>query len=929
MIQPEKWMTPSESVVAEVWSAVLGIPISKINRESNFFELGGDSLSSTAVATTLRTIHEKRPTVIRASDVIRCRTVGTLATVMDTMDGRIRSPRVNRRVSGVSPPRVVSGEQEQMLILSTSSGSHVTDAYSVRVGFSVMGDRLDLTKLRKAVSLVSRTHESLRTRYVLKDTNFEQIVMLPDSKGTLSLEVLPTHDDPETCVAKACSETELDLLGPTVPARIFCATSDDGSRSAIGFVASHVCYDGISLDIICRDLSSIYAGQSPELPEVQCSDYALWQRCWMASDSEARSQLDHWTHKLRGTGSGLKPRYGSGLISGSEPQTTMGPSRVRYEIDLESVSILTNVCRRHNATRFAMLLTAYSVALNSAFVSDTHGEGLPIGITVGGRNSESLRHTVGYFVKTLPVVLKTGTFIESVTQAMTGILECHENSDVSIIDIIKALRAEGSHWGKVPFSAFFSMDEQLGQSFELVPGLRCVPFDVITQSGSTPQWEMARDSLFTTSLTVLTSSSGTLVCEFQQDINVVPRQTVEMMVTTFSSIIKAICLSRTFDIPLQLPTETPDQINLKPVELSVPLNPKIVSQLTHIWEEILTPTTPIHPETNFFAIGGNSISAVAVASEVSHRLQGVGLISASELIMYPTLAGMARKIDGKITDRMSHNLPLLLCIAGAFPTRFGTLKRSLTEIVDVEVIDLCGLRDPDSETVETVSQRIISEYVQPRLMKHLPIYVVGYCRGAIIAKTICAMTQIQTVFLLDPNDEVPNTSNPERVVATDFITFFRCYAETCEDPVLITQNFATKIGLELSDLGNLELAISRVTEMGITKCISMMAQVLGISDQTVLRKSFDVSHSISKILSRWGRGYTSSSCGHIIPSTTNLVVFGLKNDPHRTPTRGTQSEILVDCTHLELPDSPDMTKIIRKMILRLGETSTPSSMGKS
>ncbi|WP_217177798.1 amino acid adenylation domain-containing protein, partial [Streptomyces sp. AC495_CC817] len=75
--------TPTERLLARIWSELLETPASEISREDDFFTLGGDSITVLELFSRLR---RERPALPRPTALYTHRTLSALATAIDTTD---------------------------------------------------------------------------------------------------------------------------------------------------------------------------------------------------------------------------------------------------------------------------------------------------------------------------------------------------------------------------------------------------------------------------------------------------------------------------------------------------------------------------------------------------------------------------------------------------------------------------------------------------------------------------------------------------------------------------------------------------------------------------------------------------------------------------------------------------------------------------
>jgi hypothetical protein len=85
-------VNPTETRLAEIWCAVLGIP--EVGRQDDFFAVGGDSL---LVAKAVRHIRRTWPIGITVRDLIECPVLSDLAHWIDQRAAEVLAkPRADR-----------------------------------------------------------------------------------------------------------------------------------------------------------------------------------------------------------------------------------------------------------------------------------------------------------------------------------------------------------------------------------------------------------------------------------------------------------------------------------------------------------------------------------------------------------------------------------------------------------------------------------------------------------------------------------------------------------------------------------------------------------------------------------------------------------------------------------------------------------------
>ncbi|MGH3158474.1 MAG: condensation domain-containing protein, partial [Streptosporangiaceae bacterium] len=337
----------------------------------------------------------------------------------------------------------LSYAQQRLWLLTQIDGA--SSAYNIAVAMRLQG-RLSRQALHAALGDVVRRHEVLRTVLPADDGQPRQHI-IPADEVILPLaeqDCPPCRIDQEIA---ALADVPFDLARD-LPLRARLLTTGPGDHVLV-LVLHHVAADGGSLVPLCADLGNAYAARagdkSPDWPEppVQYSDYTLWQRELLGSESDPGSlisrQLRYWTQALDGLPVELdlprdRPRPArfcgpedavglEGRIAGSAGDT------VHFEIGAATHAGLTAIARQCQSTLFMVAQAAVATLLTRLGA----GHDIPLGSPVAGRDEEVLENLVGFFVNTL--VLRTDTsgdprFTELVERVRAADLAAYASSDV-------------------------------------------------------------------------------------------------------------------------------------------------------------------------------------------------------------------------------------------------------------------------------------------------------------------------------------------------------------------------------------------------------------------------------------------------------------------------------------------------------------------
>lgn len=413
--------TPTEVLVAECWQEVL--EIAAVGRNDNFFTLGGHSLLAMLVVARLRRTCEVELSI---QNMFEMPTVKALAACIDGLgDATAGAPALAPQPAGTSP--VLSYAQQRLWFLGQLEGP--SNTYNMPIALRVRGP-LDTGALARSLAEIIRRHEVLRTCYVTRDG-----VVAPELRDMsgFRLEEGPPGLDAHTLQAQLSEECDrpFDLAADyMLRARLWQSATDE---HVLCVVMHHIACDGWSLSVLVRELAALYAGAQLPALQIQYSDYAHWQRQWLSGGELAR-QLDYWRGKLAGASELLElpsdfPRPAQQDFKGAD---------IGFELPGELAAPLGELARKHGATLFMTLLTAFKVVLAKYSGSSD----ITVGTPVAGRSAEELEPLIGFFINTL--VMRTelpmdGSFGDALERVKATSLEAYGHPDLPYEQLIDGL----------------------------------------------------------------------------------------------------------------------------------------------------------------------------------------------------------------------------------------------------------------------------------------------------------------------------------------------------------------------------------------------------------------------------------------------------------------------------------------------------------
>lgn len=397
--------------VAEAITSVLGLD--SIGPDTDFFDVGGDSLRAIAVLGALR----------------RAGWQATVSDIFDARTPRLLAQRVQRAGGAESdtddqPAGIVDALP---IIRWMDENSRHIRGFVQAVEYRAPAD-LNLTDATAILAATIRAHPALNAR-IRTDPTLRVEIPVPDERSTIEvMDLAPQLSSAESI------DVLVDRLDPT-RGRVVAAGLRVGSHRArsLLMVIHHLVVDAVSWDILAEDLTAAYAARrsgalddtgkparddaTPVLAEG--TSLRRWSELLERSVTGLRSDREYFARVLAHPDA---PLADIGTVANAPVvDATVADEMVRlHELDPMSTGpLLDEVVTGFRATAEAVLLTALSLALAQWRIShrgpQTHslieleGHGRESRHIAGPQGREAdLSRTVGWFTTLYPVLIDPG-----------------------------------------------------------------------------------------------------------------------------------------------------------------------------------------------------------------------------------------------------------------------------------------------------------------------------------------------------------------------------------------------------------------------------------------------------------------------------------------------------------------------------------------
>jgi len=382
-----------EQLLADTWCELLRLK--KVSVHANFFELGGDSISSIQMVSRL----SRHGYVMHPQDIFELQTIAKLAVKLQQLQSQ--APVAEQGL--LTGPVGLLPIQRWFLDLDYRERSHFSQAQLFSIDKSI-----PVSYLSAVVDALARQHDSLRLTFSKTQDGWQQEYghMIP----AVAVEVMDgvTAEAFSQAVTSICNQyrRSLDIEAGRLMSVVLLQTPAYELHNRLFIVIHHLAVDGVSWRILLQQFQesvhTIAGGGTIDLG-IKSNSYREWVNALRRyADSDVlRSQLGYWKAIAAScTPLPLKRRTAVMKVSGGE--------RLHYTIVLDkaNTSALMQEVNQAYRTEINDIILA---ALAFTFCSWTGSSRLVMGLEGHGREyinrDIDVSNTVGWFTTEYPLML--------------------------------------------------------------------------------------------------------------------------------------------------------------------------------------------------------------------------------------------------------------------------------------------------------------------------------------------------------------------------------------------------------------------------------------------------------------------------------------------------------------------------------------------
>ncbi len=462
-----------EIKLEEIWKNILygetsagNLPDSsqkKIGLNDNFFQLGGHSLKITTLASR---IHKTFNVKIPLTDIFKKPTIRLLSNyIANTVEERHSSLAVAEKKEYYP----LSSAQKRLYFLQQLDQEGTT--YNIYNAWILNGD-LNKIHLEQAFEQIIRRHESFRTAFdVIDEIPVQRIfsdvpfsILFNDLSGERIGENNKNFDFSINEIFKRFIRPFNLFNAPLMRVGLVKLAE---KKHLLLVDIHHIISDGMSVEIMAREFSSLLSGH--ELPPIrfQYRDYAEWQHQEKDSN-EQKKQENFWLNEFAGD----IPVLELPTDFKRPALQSFNGKCICFELDEETTAFIKRTASATSTTPYMLLLALYNIFLTKI----TGQDDLVIGTPLAGRRHGDLENIMGMFVNTLPLrnfPAKEKKFPDFLMEIKERTLRAFENQEYQYEDLVEKVVRNRETSRNPLFDTVLAL-QNTGNGDMKIPGLQII-----------------------------------------------------------------------------------------------------------------------------------------------------------------------------------------------------------------------------------------------------------------------------------------------------------------------------------------------------------------------------------------------------------------------------------------------------------------------
>ena len=417
--------------------------IENINLSDTLLDLGGDSLTAITLVTK---ISSKFNVQIDIKDIMSNKTIQEISDIIKENQSKgfaeikiEKAPKQEVYPLSSAQKRIYYNSQmigEENLVYNTTGGIFVDEI-------------LEQEKVEKAFNKIIERHSSLRTSFVLKDTEVVQKI-----NENVQINLLVYHNTENEVQEVINNFAKPFKLDEDLLLRVELHYIDN-KKTLLLVDSHHIIMDGTALNNLIREFEKLYNGENLKELQLQYIDYAVWENRF--NDSEDIKQYEeYWVNEF-------KEAELSQLNLPYDYKTSANRSykgnKISNIIDEQQFRKIENYAKKLGVSPYVLFISAFFILLYKY----TGQEEITLGSPIANRDINETKKMIGMFVNNIVVkanIRSEESFQEFVNGIKEQILDDISNQPYPFDMLVKKLGIKADNSRNPLFDVMFTYQNQ-------------------------------------------------------------------------------------------------------------------------------------------------------------------------------------------------------------------------------------------------------------------------------------------------------------------------------------------------------------------------------------------------------------------------------------------------------------------------------------
>lgn len=431
----ERASTVTEELLVKLWSEILALKEKKISIDSNFYELGGDSLKLSVLITKLR---EAKIQNINVRDIIKFQTIREQGALIDTKQGE-KSYTSNSIVPTHCDTKKYPLSSTQLRIWLLCDIGNDKSAYNTISAIKITG-KLDENKFINLFNSLIKKHKLFTVRFINGEDNQIWQELREDLSFNVNyIDLYGYNEYYRNSKLNEIIEYENNYVFNLENDLLIRAYLLKMGNEEYVFVCNvhHIIVDNISWKLLMNEFKEIYEGKSHRSENISYFDYILWEKN-RGSTKELESQRKNWMDLLSGELTVLK-------LPSIDNKVNDKGGYIKLKFNKEITDKLKDICKRENISMYVFLLSV----LKTLLYRYTSQEDIIVGSPIANRTAIGSENIIGPILNvivsrnTITGDMKFSNLLKTIKESHIKALNNQDYLFERIIDDLKISRQSG------------------------------------------------------------------------------------------------------------------------------------------------------------------------------------------------------------------------------------------------------------------------------------------------------------------------------------------------------------------------------------------------------------------------------------------------------------------------------------------------------